>query len=322
MAKSGDGPSVSARAQPSGSAGHADERVEGAVLPVVSARRAGDLRGALAAWLPALPLILLAVLFLVAPAILLIVQSFWGSTGPTLDDWATTLRSRVARKAMATTLSLSVLSATISTLVGTPVAWMISRMTRERRSIWLALLNVAGNFGGIGLGFSYLATLGTVGMVTLFLHGMGLRFRPPVPASFVGLALAYEYVNIPLFVLLTIPAMGALRNEWWEAAQTSSATRVQFWRYVGLPVLAPFVAGGWLLIFTWSIGIYAVAYALAGGGAGASIHLMTLEIGVGLEHYATFGIGGPAVLAVLLIAGATVTLLTYRALLRRALKWF
>jgi putative spermidine/putrescine transport system permease protein len=215
---------------------------------------------------------------------------------------------------------LGVTCATIATMIGAPMAWLISRMFPRSRAGWLALLNVAANFGGIGLAFAYIAVLGTQGMITLGLQGAGLGFVPPRPSSFIGLTAAYSYTNVPLFVLLTIPAMGILRAEWWEAAQTASATRWQFWRMIGIPVLTPFIAGGWLLIFTWSIGIYGIAYGLAGGGGAAAIALITLQIGniLGTD---VFGAGRAAVLAVLLMAMATASLVIYRWLLRRALRW-
>lgn len=300
-----------------------DVAARGGVKPApaqVTARVGRAVRAELVAWLPGLPLIALVASLLITPALLLVVQSLGGSDGPTFHHWIAALGSRVGQRAVSTSLALAALSATISTLVGAPLAWIVSRGARGRRAVWLALLNVWANFGGIGLGFAYLATLGTAGMVTLSLQGLGVSFRAPSPSSFIGLVLAYQYNNIPLFVLLTLPAMGVVRDELWEAAQTSSATRGQFWRYVGLPLLAPFVAGGWLLIFTWSIGIYGIAYALAGTGGASGVRLMTLEIGRTLQA-SVFGQERAAVLAVLLMAIAAISLLAYRALLRRALRW-
>ncbi|HEY3073279.1 MAG TPA: hypothetical protein VGJ46_10740 [Candidatus Limnocylindrales bacterium] len=273
-----------------------------------------------ALWLPALPLLVIIGALLLAPALLLIVQSFSGNSGLTLDLWARVLGSALNREAIVTSVVLGVTCATIATIIGAPMAWLISRMFPRSRAGWLALLNVAANFGGIGLAFAYIAVLGTQGMITLGLQGAGLGFVPPRPSSFIGLTAAYSYTNVPLFVLLTIPAMGILRAEWWEAAQTASATRWQFWRMIGIPVLTPFIAGGWLLIFTWSIGIYGIAYGLAGGGGAAAIALITLQIGniLGTD---VFGAGRAAVLAVLLMAMATASLVIYRRLLRRALRW-
>jgi putative spermidine/putrescine transport system permease protein len=275
-----------------------------------------------AAWGPAIPLLFLVGVCLLGPAIVMVLQTVWGASGLTVDNWTKALGQAANQDAIVTSLELAITSATVTLIVGSPVAWLISRMFAGRRAFWLGLLNVAANFGGIGLAFAYLATLGSVGMLTLAIQGVGVDFVPPRSSSFIALLFAYEYTNIPLFVLLTIPAMGILRDDWWEAAQTASATRWQFWRRVGLPVLTPFLIGGWILIFTWSIGIYGIAYGLAGQSGGTAVHLITLQIGNSLQSDVLFGPARAGVLAVVLLAIATVSLLSYRALLRRALRWF
>jgi putative spermidine/putrescine transport system permease protein len=216
----------------------------------------------LAAWLPALPLLVLAAVMLVLPTIFLILGSFGLPRGATLDYWVDTFQSNGGRQAIWTSVRLGVVCAAFALLVGSPLAWFVSRMVTARRAVWLALLNVAANFGGIGLAFGYMAALGTYGMVTLALQEVNIPWVPPEIGSFTSLVMAYSYTNIPLFVLLTLPAMGILRQEWLEAAEVCAASRGQFWRYVGLPVLSPFLFAGFLLIFTWSIGIYGLAYAL------------------------------------------------------------
>src|SRR5262249_14494454 len=194
--------------------------------------------------------------------------------------------------------------------------------SRRRGALWLASIMVGSSFGGMGFAFACPATRGRVGMVTLALQAIGIAFDPPRSSSFEALLLAYLYTNIPLFVLLTIPAMGVLRDDWWEAAQTASATRWQFWRRIGLPVLLPFLAGGWVLIFTWSIGIYGIAYGLAGQSGGTAVHLITLQIGTALQSDILLGPARAGILAVVLMALATASLLVYRRLLRRGLRWF
>jgi putative spermidine/putrescine transport system permease protein len=258
---------------------------------------------------------------LIAPVVWLVLGSFFRDGGFTIQNWIDTLTSRHEQQSIINTLALAVSSATVSTLIGGPAAWLISRMIPASRSFWLALLNVGANIGGIGLAFAFIATLGTFGMATLAVQSLGLPWKPPEPATFGGLLLGYEYTNIPLFVLLTIPAMGVVRDDWWEAAQVASATRLTFWRRVGLPVLAPFIAAGWLLIFTWSVGIYSLAYAFAGRGATEPFPLVTLTVGLTIE-FDVFTTWKAYVLVVVLMAIAIMSLVTYRALLRRALKWF
>ena len=276
----------------------------------------------LAAWLPALPLLTLAAILLVLPTVALILGSFGIPGAATLDYWVGTFQSNGGRGAIWTSVRLGVVCAALSLLIGSPLAWFISRMVTARRSVWLALLNVAANFGGIGLAFGYIAALGTYGMVTLGLREINLPWTPPEIGSFASLVMAYEYTNVPLFVLLTLPAMGILRQEWMEAAEVCAASRWQFWRYVGMPVLSPFLFAGFLLIFTWSIGIYGLAYALGETAATTGkLRLITLQIGVFLNT----GAGTQErsyVLAVVLLLLATASLLSYRVVMKRALRWF
>jgi ABC-type Fe3+ transport system permease subunit len=87
-------------------------------------------------------------------------------------------------------------------------------------------------------------------------------------------------------------------------------------------VLAPFLLAGLLLIFTWSIGIYGLAYALGSTAATTSkLRLITLQIGISLNS----GVGTEErsyVLAVVLLLLTTGSLLAYRATMKRALRWF
>jgi putative spermidine/putrescine transport system permease protein len=287
----------------------------------IPAARPARLRQLLYEWLPALPLITVLAALIVAPTLGLIVSSVTRDGQLTLANWIDVLSGRRDQQAIANTLVLASWSATISTLAGAPLAWLISRMLPVGRAAWLSLLNVAANIGGIALGFGFLAAFGSFGMVTLVLHGVGVAWQPPDTTSFEGLLLGYLYTNIPLYVLLTLPAMGVLRDDWWEAAQVAAATRWTFWRRVGLPVLTPFIAAGWLLIFTWSIGIYALAYALSGTGGAERFPLITLRIGRIIQGD-VFTPWRGHVLAVVLMVIAVVALITYRRLLRRALRWF
>lgn len=258
---------------------------------------------------------------LLAPALQLVVGSLVRDGTPTLANWADVLSSPRHQREIAGTLLLAGVSASVATLIGTPVALLVARMPAVRRSGWLALLNVAANIGGIGLGFALVATIGSVGMVTLALRGLGIPWAPPPVDSFEGLVLGFAYTNVPLFVILTLPAFGILRDDWAEAARVSAASRTQYWRRIGLPILAPFIGAGWLLIFTWSIGIYSLAYALAGTGGIQRVSLMTLRIGTTIQSD-VFSTWRADVLAVILMAFALVALWSYRLLLGRGARWF
>ena len=226
------------------------------------------------------------------------------------------------RQAITTSIALGAVCALISAVIGTPLAWLVSRALPGQRAAWLGLFNVAAHFGGIGLAFAYVATLGAFGMVTLALRAIGLDILPPVRGSFAALVLTYEYANVPLFVLLVVPGMGLLRDEWREAAQVAGAGGWQFWRRIGMPILLPFVLAGAVLAFTWSIGVYGIAFGLTGDSPTMPIRLLTLQIGQTLADDAVNGQSRAAVLSVVLVALALLALGGYRWLTHRGLRWF
>ncbi|MDQ2067757.1 ABC transporter permease subunit [Xinfangfangia sp. CPCC 101601] len=299
------------------------QRALGDAAPVASRRIAG--RNPFVRWLsdwgPALPIIVISATLLILPCLIMVRRSFAGpeGTGFTLDNWQSVLASASAWRAIGNTVMLAATVATVATLVGGPLCWMLTRMTRGWRTLHMGLLTVANNFSGIGLAFGFMAALGTYGMITLGLRSMGFDFTPPVPSGFVGLVIAYSYGFVPMYVLLTLPAMGLVRQDWWEACQCCGASRPEFWRYVGLPMLLPYLGAGWILTFTSAIGQYALPLALSNSSMPA-YPLITLDMSRNMLG-SLFGSQRMPVMAVILMIFAIVSLLAYRQLLKRGAKW-
>ena len=136
------------------------------------------------------------------------------------------------------------------------------------RSALTTFSGVAANFAGIPLAFAFIATLGTIGIVTQWLVSLGFN---PYDHGFTlfsktGVEITYLYFQIPLMILVISPAIDGLRREWREASANLGATPFQFWRYVGVPVLMPSLLGAMVLLFGNSFSAYATAYGLTGGG--------------------------------------------------------
>ncbi|MBR7538939.1 ABC transporter permease subunit, partial [Mycobacterium tuberculosis] len=79
-----------------------------------------------------------------------------------------------------------------------------------------------------------------------------------------GLGIAYLYLQLPLAILLVIPALKGLRREWREAAECLGASGLQYWTGIGLPILAPAMLASFFLLFANAFGAYATAWTLTG----------------------------------------------------------
>ena len=99
-----------------------------------------------------------------------------------------------------------------------------------------------------------------------------------------GLIVVYSYFNIPLMVLITLPAIDGLKQSWREACANLGGTTFTYWRRVGLPVLMPSLLGGFLLLFANSFAAYATARILTDNSKIVSLRIAFFlggDVGIG-----------------------------------------
>ncbi|WP_432067756.1 ABC transporter permease [Streptomyces sp. C10-9-1] len=272
-------------------------------------------------WLAALPLLAFAALCFGIPLGALVHGAFTrtdpatGGTTLTGDHLARSLEGPYLG-ALLGSVRLSALTALIAAVLGVLVAQaVVTSRSRALRSAALTASGVLANFGGVPLAFAFIATAGISGVVTQLadLTDLGWNLY-----SFTGLAVVYLYFLIPLMVLVTVPALDGLRPRWREAAQSCGATAWQFWRHIGLPVLAPSLLGGVVLLFGTAFAAHATAAALVGG----SVPLVTLKIADALSGNVLTGQENVALalgLDMILIAGLVMAV--YLPLQRRSARW-
>ena len=181
------------------------------------------------------------------------------------------LFSDTALSALWKSVLLSASTAIIGAVLGAVLAWLIvsSAPTSVLRRAVISLCSVLAQFGGVALAFAFLATIGLNGVLTLWvqehfgwnLAGSGWLY------SLTGLILVYTYFQIPLMVIVFVPALEGLREQWREAAVSLGASTFQYWRQVAVPLLTPAFLGSFLLLFANAFAAYATAAALVSQGS-------------------------------------------------------
>ncbi|MFF2502537.1 ABC transporter permease [Streptomyces sp. NPDC058067] len=287
------------------------------VAPVASAKRRRRAPG----WLAVVPLLVFTAAAFGLPALAILNGAFTvkdpatGATSYTAGNLSASLQGPYLT-ALLGSVKLSAISAGLAALLGLPLAQAVvsSRSRRLRESV-LTASGVLANFGGVPLAFAFVATLGNAGVLTLHL---GLGDKGWNLYSFWGLVLVYLYFLIPLMVLTITPALDGLRAQWREAALNNGATGVQYWRHVALPVLAPSLMGGLVLLFGSAFAAYATAAAMVG----SSVPLVTLQIADALSGNVLVGQENVALalsLDMVLVAGLVMAV--YLPLQRRSARW-
>jgi putative spermidine/putrescine transport system permease protein len=272
-----------------------------------------------------LPFAAYVVLGLLIPMIAVAVGAFQNpDTGAFTFSNVSTATSGVYLTGFRESLILSVLTAVLPAIFGLLIAYAIStargRGGAMLRQVCITASGVFANFGGVPLAFLFITTLGSSGLETQWLKNLGWDVYGGGFSLYTitGIVIVYMYFQIPLMVLVILPALEGLKPAWREAAENLGARSWHYWRYVGGPVLFPAVLGSMLLLFGFGLSAYATAQALTSG----TIPLTSIQIGSFLSGNVIAGqqnVGKALGLGMVIIIAVVMAL--YILLQRRAAKW-
>lgn len=277
----------------------------------------------LTSWLGLVPFLLFCLLFEVLPAIMIIQGSFAdNNTGAfTFNNFQRVVSLSSNLHAFGTSIAISAVTALIGGVLGGLAAYGVYTLrTSWLRNLLIGFSSIAANFAGVPLAFAFVATLGVTGFVTvgflkifhIDLYSLGFSIY-----YFWGLVIVYVYFQLPLMILLTLPALNGLRPEWREAATNLGASSFTYWRRVGLPILMPSLIAATMLLFANSFGAFATAFALAQG----NINLVPILINfvVNGNVIVDFGLGNALAVGMIIVLLVAVTI--YTIMLRRVNTW-
>ena len=272
-------------------------------------------------WAALLPFLGYLLVFLVVPTVTVIVGAFQDDSGFTLDNIEALFES-AALRVLWRSLLLSAVSAVVGAVFGAFLAYLV--VTRPRTSLFrrvvTAISGVLAQFGGVPLAFAFIATLGFSGVVTqamrdtvgIDIFGSGWLFGLP------GLILVYSYFQIPLMVIVFLPALDGVRPQWREAAVNLGATTWQYWRQVAGPMLMPAFLGATLLLFANAFAAYATAALLVSQGN----PILPLFIRTALTSEVMLGRQNLAfALAFEMVIVVAILMTLYSLLVRRTARW-
>jgi putative spermidine/putrescine transport system permease protein len=270
-----------------------------------------------------LPFAVFVTLFLLWPTAIVVLGAFQTPEGGlTLANLAQAAQGTYLQTFVTSTV-LSVITAVLGAVCGALLAWAISVGPPDGllRRLVLAASGTLAQFGGVMLAFAFLATFGFNGLLTLFLNQSlgvdtfawgGWIYELP------GLALVYTYFQIPLMVVVFLPALDGLRPQWREACESLGGSAWTYWRHVAFPILWPSFLGATLLLFANAFSAYATAKALISQAS----PLVSLRIGTFLTSEIVLGqanLGKALALGMIVVVAATMTV--YALLQRRTARW-
>jgi putative spermidine/putrescine transport system permease protein len=284
-----------------------------AATPETGARpaRAGR-RLSAPAWVGTVPFLAYVAIFLLLPTGIVIVDALKNPSGAWAFSNVTELGNSLVRGYFIGSFKLCLISSVSGSVLGAILAYAIASGNPDGvvRRLYLAASGVLAQFGGVTLAFAFQVLIGPT---------VGLLFHASWYYDFPwGIALIYTYFQIPLMVLVFLPAIDGVKVQWREASENLGASAWQYWRYVGGPLLMPAFLGGLLLLFANALSAFATIQAWENQIA----YIVPQQISTALSsEVGLSNVNVADLLALGMVVMVAIVMTGYALLQRRAARW-
>jgi spermidine/putrescine transport system permease protein len=217
------------------------------------------------------PLLLWVMVFVVAPGALLAVYSFCDrdELGRVVFDFTTASYARVVDPVylgiFARSIGYAAATTVLCLLIGFPVGWWIGRAPERSRPRWLLLLMIPFWTSFLVRTYAWIMILKQEGLLNAVLRTLvpgaaplDLLYTPT--AVMIGLVYAY----LPFMILPIYGSAEKLDGSLIEAAHDLGAGPLRVFSAVIIPLTAPGIAAGALLVFVPSIAMFAITDLMGG----------------------------------------------------------
>jgi putative spermidine/putrescine transport system permease protein len=272
--------------------------------------RAGR-RATTPAWVGTVPFFAYVGVFLLWPTGIVVVDALKNPNGAWAFSNISELGNSLVRGYFIGSVKLALLSSVAGAVFGAILAYAVAAGDPDGtvRRLYIAVSGVLAQFGGVTLAFAFLVLIGPV----------GLLFHASWYFSFPwGIGLIYTYFQIPLMVLVFLPAIDGLKIQWREASENLGSSAWQYWRYVGGPLLAPAFLGATLLLFANALSAFATIQAWENQIA----YIVPQQISTALSsEVGLTNVNVADLLALGMVIMVAVVMTAYALLQRRAARW-
>ena len=275
-------------------------------------------------WLLSTPALLIVFLAALGPLLIVVVYSFLtpGNYGDvkwqfSTDAWVSVLLQRdvfddtlsfasAHLSIFWRSVSLSAMTTILTLIFGFPTAYFIATRPEHRRDIWLFLITIPFWTNLLIRTFAMQEVLRNDGLINWLLQLLRIADHP-IQLMYTNFAvlLGMVYVFLPLMVLPLYASMEKIDFRLIEAGYDLYATRFQVLRRIIVPLVAPGIVAGSILVFIPSLGAYVTPRVLGGGTNLMIGNLIELQFGQGRN----WPLG--AALSITLMAIVMVALLFY-----------
>lgn len=205
-------------------------------------------------WLSLAALVMVCT-FIVYPITNIVTSSLAG------DGWSRLMNEPRYGEAIRNSLVLATTVTILCTLIGVPLAYVTARFSYPGKALIAILPLVTLVIPEVIVAQTWLMMLGNNGLITRFLRGYGIML--PSFYGWFGLITAMTFIYYTYVYISTVAAISGFDSHLEEAAQSLGSSPAKARLKVMVPVIAPAILSGALLVFTMVIGNFAISITLA-----------------------------------------------------------
>jgi putative spermidine/putrescine transport system permease protein len=253
-------------------------------------------------WLLLTPLAVYLAVFFLVPLIDVIIMSF---TEPrlTLSNYQKVLTGVLYQRVFFNTFVTAALVTFVCLLVGYPLAYLMNRASPRTAMLILTLVTMSFWTSFLVRTYAWMVLLGDSGPIIGFLKAIGYESPPHLLFTRFASTLAMVHILAPYMIMNIYSVMRKIDPVLIRSAQSLGAKGGSLFRHVYLPLTAPGIANGSVLVFVICLGFYVTPVLLGSPRE----QMIAGLIGHQIDEFLEFGMGSAMAVVLLLI---TLTILT------------
>jgi putative spermidine/putrescine transport system permease protein len=212
------------------------------------------------------PALIMVVLLLILPMCWLALQSVQTDDGFSLANYVRIFQEGIYWETFALTFKISFLVTVLSILLGFPIAYAASRFQGFWANLILICVVIPFWTSVLVRSYAWLVLLQRRGLVNQALMDMGIIDQPlNLMHNTTGTVIGTLHVMLPFMVLPLYSVMKKIPQDLLQASESLGAKPFYTFRRVFLPMAAPGVMAGSILVFVICLGFFITPELLGGG---------------------------------------------------------
>lgn len=212
-----------------------------------------------------IPCIVLVAYFMIVPLLDIIIPTFANTKDGMFSAYREFFTDSYMMSIFWRTIKISLISSLICMVIGVPVSYYISRVSKKVRGLFIALTVFPILTNSVVRSFAWMSILGKNGIINNLLIKLNIVNEPLSLLYTEGaIIVGTVYIFLPLMIISLVGVMENIDNDLLEAAESLGANKLKAFFRVIFPLSLPGLIVGTVLVFTGSLTAYTTPQLLGG----------------------------------------------------------